>query len=186
MVEAYDLPDALFLNNPAPFAASGPLGGPLSPDCQSYPITNISSQPIVWSAHVTQPWLTVSPTNGTLAPGEATLVMACLTDRTAALPLGYFTDTITFSNHVSGVAQTRAAEVRILEFAAMPFREDFESGSLGLGWSVTGTGDFQTRINFQYQPHGGTNHLAQYTNEVWWYAVHFHQPGLGVLPSSPA
>jgi uncharacterized repeat protein (TIGR01451 family) len=159
IVEAYDLPDALFLNNTATFAASGPVGGPINPACLAYPITNISTQAVVWSVSANQSWLSLSPSNGTLAPGEAAVVNACLTADANALPLGYFTDTITFSNHVTGITQTRRAEVRVLSFAAMPFHEDFESGVIGPAWSVTGTADYQTRLTFLDEPHGGTNHL---------------------------
>lgn len=159
IVEAYDLPDALFLNNTATFAASGPIGGPINPACLAYPITNISTQAVIWSVSASQSWLSLSPSSGTLAPGEAAIVNACLTADANALPLGYFADTITFSNHVTGIAQTRRAEVRVLSFAAMPFHEDFESGEIGPAWSVTGTFDYQTRLTFLDEPHGGTNHL---------------------------
>ena len=160
IVESYDLPDALFLLSPASFAASGPVGGPLAPACHSYPITNISAQPFAWSVRANEPWLTLSPATGTLAPGEVTIVTACLTASASALPLGYFTDTIAFSNHLTGVVQTRPAEVRVLSFASMPYREDFESGSLAAGWSVTGTGDFQAQITSLNTPHGGSNQLT--------------------------
>ena len=160
IVESYDLPDALFLLSPASFAASGPVGGPLAPACHSYPITNISAQPFAWSVRANEPWLTLYPATGTLAPGEVTIVTACLAASASALPLGYFTDTIAFSNHLTGVVQTRPAEVRVLSFASMPFREDFESGSLAAGWSVTGTGDFQAQITSLNTPHGGSNQLT--------------------------
>lgn len=160
ILEAYDLPDALFLNNTATFAASGSIGGPLAPACLAYPITNISTQAVIWSVRADAPWLSLSPASGTLAPGQAAVVNACLTSAADALPLGFFSDTITFSNHVTGIAQTRRAEVRVLSFAAMPFHEDFESGTLGAAWSVTGTADYQTRITFMAEPHGGSNHVV--------------------------
>ena len=160
ILEAYDLPDALFLNNTATFAASGPAGGPLAPACLAYPITNISTQAVVWSVRANESWLSLTPSGGTLAPGEATVVNACLTADANALPLGSFGDTITFSNHVTGIAQTRRAEVRVLNFATMPFHEDFESGMIGPAWSVTGTADYQTRVTFLDEPHGGSNHLV--------------------------
>ncbi len=158
--EAYDLPDALFLVNPAPFVASGPANGPLAPICQSYPLTNISDQPISWTAHVREPWLTLSPASGELAPGGVTNVLVCLSAEATALPLGSFVDTIRFSNTTSKVVQLRKAEVRILAFTSMPFSEDFESGIIETFWSMTGTRDHVTRISSLNGPHGGEKHVT--------------------------
>lgn len=160
IVEAYDLPDPLLLQNPSPFAASGPQGGPFTAGCQSYPITNISSEPVQWSVHATEPWLKLSPESGTLGPGKATIVSACLTPGALALSPGYFEDTIVFSNHISGIVQNRHAEVRVLRFAALPFLEDFEGDTLNPAWSITGTGNYRTRLSFLDGPHGGSNHLV--------------------------
>ncbi len=160
IIEAYDLPDALYLINTASFAASGPVGGSLAPACQTYPLTNISDQPITWSAAVAEPWLTLSPSGGTLAPGAFVNVTVCLTPQAQALPRGSFADVIVFSNHVSRIVQTRLAEVRLLHFASMPFRDDFEIGAFGPSWSVTGTGDFQTRVNPLNGPHAGNQHVT--------------------------
>jgi uncharacterized repeat protein (TIGR01451 family) len=159
VVEAFDLPDSLFLINPAGFVAGGPQAGPLTPSCQNYPLTNISEQPISWMVRVTQPWLVVSPAGGTLAPGTATNVTVCLTSQALALPLGTFTDTIIFSNTVSGVAQTRGAEVRVAAFTSMPFAEDFESGIIQEYWAVSGTPGQVTQISPLNGPRG-SNHLT--------------------------
>ena len=157
VVEAFDLPGSLFLINPAGFVASGPQAGPFTPACQNYPLTNISDQPISWTVRVTQPWLTVSPAGGTLAPGAATNVTVCLTPDALALPLGTFTDTIVFSNTDSGVEQTRGAEVRVAGFTTMPFSEDFESGSIQTYWSVSGSPGQVTRISSLNGPRGGSH-----------------------------
>ncbi|PYJ04913.1 MAG: hypothetical protein DME25_09315 [Verrucomicrobia bacterium] len=78
VTEAYDLPDSLFISNPMGFVASGPLAGPFTPSCQTYPLTNISDKAISWTVRATQRWLTVSPASGTLAPGMSTNVTVCL------------------------------------------------------------------------------------------------------------
>lgn len=159
VVEAFDLPDSLFLINPADFVTGGPQAGPLAPSCQNYPLTNISERSISWTVRVTQPWLAVSPAGGTLAAGAATNVTVCLTSESLALPLGTFTDTITFSNTVSGVAQTRGAEVRVAAFTSMPFAEDFESGSIQEYWVVSGTPGQVTQISPLNGPRG-SSHLT--------------------------
>jgi uncharacterized repeat protein (TIGR01451 family) len=159
VVEAFDLPDSLFVVNTVAFVAGGPQAGPLTPSCQNYPLTNISEQPIAWTVVVTQPWLVASPSGGTLAPGAATNVIVCLNSNALALPLGTFTDTITFSNTISGVAQERGAEVRVAAFTSMPFSEDFEAGRLEDYWFVSGTPGSATQITPLNGPRG-SNHLT--------------------------
>jgi hypothetical protein len=156
--EAFDLPDALFIINPENLVASGPQAGPFSPDCRTYPLTNISSQPITWSVRVTQPWLTASPTGGVLAPSAVTNVTVCLTPTAAGLPLGNFLDTIVFLNTTTKIVQTRRANLRVLAFASMPFNEDFEGGSLRPVWSLTGTGTHRAEVTTLNSPHAGTRH----------------------------
>ena len=159
-MEAYDLPDSLFLTNPQNFVSGGPQAGPLTPSCQTYPLTNISEQTVSWTARVAASWLTVSPVAGILAPGTATNVFVCLNSNALALPVGSFADTITFSNTHSGVAQTRGAEVRVVTFTSMPFDDDFESGSIQPWWSVSGTIGHVAQVTSLNNPHGGSNHLT--------------------------
>jgi uncharacterized repeat protein (TIGR01451 family) len=191
-LEAFDLPDSLFIVQPAGFFASGPQGGPFAPACQTYSLTNISQETISWTARVTQPWLGLLPiadcplpivdcgltmmppeagTNGqsailnrqflsgTLAPGAATNLVVCLNSNALLLPLGAFTDTLTISNTVSRVVQRRAAELRVLTFASMPFAEDFEGGVLQNYWSLSGTPGHVTQITSLNEPRG-SNHLT--------------------------
>lgn len=160
VVEAYDRPDSLFISNPLAFISSGPIKGPIAPNCQNYPLTNISEQTISWTARVTQPWLSVSPTNGVLPPGGVANVTVCLTDAALVLPLGTFSDSIVFSNTVTKVAQTRRAEVRLIAFTSMPFEDTFESGRLQPWWSVSGTGAHLSQVTPQYEPHAGNYHLT--------------------------
>ncbi len=159
VTEAFDLPDALYLINPGPFAASGPAGN-VGPLCQAYPITNISSQPITWSAHVTERWIEASPASGTLPPGASAVINICLTPEAQALARGAHPGAIQFSNHVSGVFQIRPAEIRVLEFASMPFAENFEGAELASHWSITGTGGYQTQLTPRYEPRAGLGHVT--------------------------
>lgn len=160
IIEAFDLPDALYLLNPRPFVASGPVGGPLLPLCEDYPLTNISTQPITWSARSSWALVNFEPAAGTLAPGETVNVRVCLSAETLTLPRAVWSRFLIFSNHTSGVAQTRPLSIRLLEFAPMPFREDFESGALASFWTATGTGEFQTQVNPLNVPHGGSRHVT--------------------------
>lgn len=91
--------------------SAGPVGGPLAPPCKSYTLTNMDWSPIDWSVSKTQPWLTVSPSSGTLARGASVNVNVCVTADVNALPLGLYSDQVMFTDLASGVSQTRSAEL---------------------------------------------------------------------------
>lgn len=165
IVEAQDLPDALLIAPMTPFISSGPVGGPLAPPCQVYQLTNHSTRALTWTASVSQPWLSVTPAGGTLAGNTGTQLSICVTPGAAALPLGSYTDTLVFSNLTSGVVQRRDAHLRLLQFAALPFSEDFESGELRLPWMLTGLGDYRARVTDVNGPAGGSYHLTMDSTE---------------------
>ena len=158
--EAFDLPDALLIFPSTPFLASGRVGGPLVPSCTSYLITNHTSNILSWVAKATQPWLIVNPASGRLAGGAATHVSFCLTNGGNSLPFGNFLGSVLFTNLTSGVVQQRDVHVRVMDFASMPFVEDFESGTLQSYWMITGTGDFRSQVTTNDGPHGGRFHLT--------------------------
>ncbi len=89
----------------------GPVGGPFSPECKAYTLTNITPWPTDWSAAGTQSWLDVSPASGTLSPGGSVNVGVCINANANALPLGIFTDQVTFSDLTNNAAHTRGVEL---------------------------------------------------------------------------
>ncbi len=158
--EAFDLPDALLILPSAPFISSGPMGGPLLPNCMTYVLTNHTSNAVSWASKGTEPWLTVAPASGKLAPGAAINITVCLANGGKNLALGNYVGSILFSNLSSHVAQTRDAHLRVMDFVSMPFVEDFESGMFQSYWMVTGTGDFRSQVTTNDGPHGGRFHLT--------------------------
>jgi len=164
VMEAFDLPDALLIVPTTGFLSSGPEHDPLAPLCKTYTLTNHSTFPFAWTASVTQPWVTVSPASGSLAPGTGANVQVCLSSAADALPIGDHQAVITFSNLTTGVAQAREVDVRIMSFASMPFVEDFESGMFQSYWMITGKGGFRSQVTQQSGPHGGLYHLTMDNN----------------------
>jgi len=102
---------------PEDFITSGSQGGPFSPSSKTYTLTNIGPNSLDWSANITQPWLDIDATAGTLAPGETATVELWLTAEANSLPPGDYNDLITFTNVTSGFVQTRQA---ILQVIAIP------------------------------------------------------------------
>jgi uncharacterized repeat protein (TIGR01451 family) len=158
--EAYDLPDALLIPSSRNFIPSGPVGGPFSPSCITYLVTNTASTGLVWSASISQPWLSVQPAGGTLASKQSVQVTVCLTPLAMGLPLGSYLDQITFSNANSGEIQQRDAALHVMSFASVPFGDGFESGSLGPAWVTSGTGRYHTQVSSEHGPHEGSFHVT--------------------------
>lgn len=111
VLEAYDLPDDLNVSPTSLFSASGPLGGPFSPSAQIYTLTNTGAATISWSVSASVPWLTLSQTSGSLAPGAVITVTASLNAAAAALAAGSFSATITFRNDTNGATIPRAVSL---------------------------------------------------------------------------
>ncbi len=158
--EAFDLPDQLSIVPSVNFVSSGPAGGPFSPDCVTYVLTNRSSNALSWRLTSTQSWLTVSAPSGVLPGFGETSVTVCLGTNAGRLTPGVFRDTLVFSNVTTRVAQTREVELRVMAIAQLPFNDGFESGRLEPYWLSTGTADFRTSVTGTDGPHSGSFHLT--------------------------
>lgn len=163
--EAYDLPDAMLVLSPRNFIASGAAGGPFVPACMTYVITNTSTNTIVWSSVNYESWLKIEPAGGPLAPRSAVQVSVCLTPEANTLPVGVYEDKFAFRNNATGLGHEREASLRITDFAALPFSDGFESGSLGSAWQTTGTGIRRTQVTGNNNPRGGKFHVTMDTQE---------------------
>lgn len=96
-----------------PFVTSGPPGGPYSPTSKVYAVTNPGAGLVTWTATWASAWLSVDPAGGTLGPGQATAVVMRAAAGAGALPLGSHSDTVVFSNLVTGVAVAREAQLNV-------------------------------------------------------------------------
>ena len=87
-------------------SASGNTGGPFSPSDQSFAIQNIGNTIVNWTAGNEQSWLSLSPTNGVLTPGQITNVIATTSTHANDLGEGSYLDTISFANANGGIGNT--------------------------------------------------------------------------------
>jgi hypothetical protein len=67
---------------------------------------------------------------------------------------------LTFSNALTGIVQQRPAELTVMGFVGMPFRETFESGAPQAGWSLSGTGPHRMQVTSLNGPRTGEYHLT--------------------------
>ncbi|GEM_PF-3218556 len=84
------------------FASVGAIGGPFHPESKSYTVKNTGLNPLSWSVTTTQPWITVTPSAGSLEWGNSTSVTVSLTDAVNTLMDGVYTDTLYFKNITNG------------------------------------------------------------------------------------
>ncbi len=99
---------------------TGNKGGPFAPASQSYTLTNVGTEPIEWTATITQPWLSIEPNSGTLEShdsvggGDSQVVVVSITADANALPPSDYNDVITFANLTSGYSEIRVVRLQII------------------------------------------------------------------------
>jgi hypothetical protein len=156
------------------FGATGTSGGPFTPNSQTYALADSGAQPIPWTASATQNWLTLSSTGGIIAASGSSTLIASLNSKVKALPVGTYSDTITFTDVATGVQQSRLVSVVVTVPAAIlivnpssafasdgyaggPFNPPSgallvtNSGNVPMTWSLSNTTSWLTA-----SPAGGT------------------------------
>jgi len=159
LVEASDIPDDLAV---APFelwSITEPAGG-LSFATKTYTLVNTGDAPLNWAASKIQPWLALSATSGTLAPGASGTVVASFTAAARGLASGTYTDAIIFKNTTSGLSQSRAVALTVEPIVVPIVTENWEGGSVASAWTITGTNTHRTAVTTANVPHGGLYHLT--------------------------
>ncbi len=94
-------------------AASGIVGGPFAPAEQIYVVTNKGAGSVSFSATATENWVSVVPASWTLAGGESVAVTVGLNANANDLPIGNFTDSVVFSNQMTGLVHPRPVSLAI-------------------------------------------------------------------------
>ncbi|MHC4497997.1 MAG: BACON domain-containing protein, partial [Planctomycetota bacterium] len=108
------VPDDLSISPAEDFNSFGYEGGPFTPACKQYTLTNIGANSLGWTAAATVSWLDIEPNSGTLAPGGAVSVTVCFNSDANALPPGSYSDIVTFTNTTSGFVQRRNVRLQVI------------------------------------------------------------------------
>ena len=97
------------------FHSQGIIGGPFDPSHDSYFLTNRSTTaPLNWILRHSEPWLTASPSAGTLGPGQSAEIALSVDYSARALPIGTYYDNIEIADTDTGTSTTRGARLQVL------------------------------------------------------------------------
>jgi hypothetical protein len=121
-------PDSLVMLPLPGFASSGPEGGPFNVTTESFLLTNEGTAPLTWSLQCDSSWLSGSPTNGSLGPGETTNVIMSLTDDASNLFTGYYTSHLTLTNLSNGLLHHRSFSLQISDALSLSPAAGLEFG----------------------------------------------------------
>ncbi len=156
-------PDDLVVSPADGLASVGEQGGPFTPACITYTLTNIGEEQIGWVTSPTQPWLKIEPNEGILDANQSVDVNVCIAPEANGLDPNYYQESVAFENTDSGSVKFRSMSLTIKP--PDMFTEFFDSGGDLYGYSLTLTPDgsiayyeaCQSRINeFPTDPNGGT------------------------------
>jgi hypothetical protein len=91
----------------------GNAGGPFSPSSLTYTVKNVNGSDVDWTVSNSGEWLSLSPTGGSLAPGQTATVTVSLNAAAASLPNGTYSSDVTFTDLTTGLGTT-TRQVRLL------------------------------------------------------------------------
>ncbi len=128
--------------------ASGPAGGPFTPDSIVYTLRNTSDAPLEYEVTYAVPWLTITNASGTI-PAHATVEVAvAINEEADELGHGLHEDTVYFTNLTDHDGDTERRVSIDVDATTLQYEFTMDSDP---GWSTEGLWAFG-------QPAGGGSH----------------------------
>lgn len=106
------------------FRFIGTLGGPFTPDCTSYVITNASASACAWDVVEIPEWMSASHQTGTVAPFETEEIVFTPNANASALVKGVYYGTIAISNKNTTLVTSRIGTLEVRQTAALAVSPD--------------------------------------------------------------
>jgi hypothetical protein len=163
LIIALTQPDGFQITPGRGAVANGPAGGPFSLTTQTFKVTNTGKAALNWALYNDSAWLNVSESSGTLqASGGSTSVSLTLNPTASALPAGFYTANLWFTNLTSQLVQVRQFTLQVGQELVQD--GGFEAGDFTY-WTLSGDASMYTN-NFpddgtytDYTPYDG-NYFA--------------------------
>ena len=116
-------PDALVVTPDENFDSNGTEGGPFTPQCMTYTLTNDGIEPLSWTTDETEDWLVTDPCQGLLNPAQSVDVNVCIAPTADLLEPNIYTEILTFRNLDSNSIKTRSftLTVKLPDHFTQPF-----------------------------------------------------------------
>ena len=130
ILEQYDVPDSLEINDRSGWNVTGAKGGPFSPVTKTLTLSNDGASPVNWSTNAV-PWLSVSPPSGTLAAGAN--VTVTVTTQADAVEPGFHSTNLVFTNTATNFNQP----IGVRLYVTPPVAQSFAL-STNPGWTTSG------------------------------------------------
>jgi subtilisin family serine protease len=127
-------------------SSAGYPGGPFSPSSKTYTLANTGGFAIDWTASASAAWVSLSATDGSLAPGATTAVQVSINSNANALPAGSYTGAVAFANTTNGRGNTtRPVSLSVVGYTLNPpgsLTASFATGpKVILNWTDTSVGE---------------------------------------------
>ena len=163
VIEAFDTPDDLKIAPSGGLQFSGPVGGPFMPNFITLNLTNLGMTNLEWSLSNTSSWLSVSLSEGALTPSDFTNIDVSTGPGAASLQVGLYSESIVFSNHITGVSQARCFSLKVGDpdyFTELFDANDNDLAFSSITFSPDGSGNFYSSCrepisDFYVEPTGG-------------------------------
>jgi hypothetical protein len=117
VIRGYDTgpTNTLVIQPAGPMVATGPAGGPFTPDLLDYAVSNAGPDPVSWSAgkDLAADWVSLSVTSGVLPAGSSTTVIFSVDASASSLAGGIYAGMVCFTNHTSGDIHYRPVSLTV-------------------------------------------------------------------------
>jgi len=106
-------PEPLTVSPSTGFTSSGTYGGPFTGTNLAITLTNVAASSFQWTVGAGAPWLSVSPSGGTLAAGATATVTLSLNAGVTNLAAASYTNNLWFTNISDNVVQSQPINLTI-------------------------------------------------------------------------
>ncbi|HYF36078.1 MAG TPA: M36 family metallopeptidase, partial [Prosthecobacter sp.] len=137
ITESFTVPDGVEIQDKSGWNIAGDAGGSFAPAAKTVTLSNDGATAANWTVNPNTPWLSASPSEGTLAPGASTLVV--LTTHADNVSPGFHSTNVVFTNVGTGFNQPVGVRLQVAPPVVAEFHLDADPG-----WTRTGEWAFGT------------------------------------------